>query len=236
VLKKIANKNLFYCLLLPLFLSGCSLAPDVQNILIDKKSDFDIPRPPKSKTVRINNIDFKQIFYPIGKFGGTLNLTTFGSGPKTFNLWASTDNTSSTLGRLMFDGLFDDDPDSGEVIPHLAKGYEILDDGKTINVKLREGMKWSDGEPITSDDVVFTWNEIIFTGLEGGGFQSLCLIDGKYPTVKKIDDHAVQFMTHVVFILLHQNTYLNQCLIKQARIRKEFFFLSGGPIQTLLIL
>ena len=145
------------------------------------------------------SIEYKQIQDPIGEFGGTLNLSTLGSGPKTFNLWASTDNTSSTLSRLMFDGLVEDDPDTGEVIPLLAKSYEIKDEGKTIIVKLRKGITWSDGKPITSDDVVFTWNEIVFSGLEGSGFQSLCQIDGKYPTVKKIDDTTIEFMTHVVF-------------------------------------
>lgn len=156
-------------------------------------------KPPLPKTIKINNVDCKQVYYPLGKFGGVLNLTTFGSGPKTFNLWASTDNTSSTLARLMFDSLFEEDPDTGEVIPHLAKSCEIRDGGKTIIVKLREGIRWSDGIPITSDDVVYTWNEIIFSGLEGGGFHSLCLIDGRYPTVRKIDDLTVEFMTHVVF-------------------------------------
>lgn len=153
----------------------------------------------KPKTIKKDGVDFKQVYYEIGKFGGTLNLTLFGSGPKTFNLWASTDNTSSTLGNLMFDSLFTDDPDTGEVIPHLAKSHEILDGGKTIIVKLRDGIKWSDGKEITSDDVVFTWNDIVFSGLEGGGFQSLCLIDGEYPTVKKIDNKTIEFMTHIVF-------------------------------------
>ncbi len=151
------------------------------------------------KTVTIDGIEFKQVQASSGKFGGTLNLSVFGSGPKTFNLWTSTDNTSSTLARLMFDGLFEDDPDTGEVVPHLAKSYAIKDEGKTIIVKLRKGIKWSDSVPITSDDVVFTWNEIVFSGLEASGFQSLCLIDGKYPTVKKIDDTTIEFMTHVVF-------------------------------------
>lgn len=163
---------------------------------------------PKPKTVLLNDIEYKQVQAPIGKFGGTLNLSTYGSGPKTFNLWASTDNTSSTLARLMFDSLFEDDPDTGEIVPHLAKSYQILDSGKTIVVKLRKGIRWSDRKPLTSDDVVYTWNEIVFSGLEGGGFQSLCLIDGKYPTVKKIDEITVEFMTHVVFApLLRQIGY-----------------------------
>jgi len=155
--------------------------------------------PLQPKTVTIDGTEYKQVQALLGKFGSTLNLSVFGSGPKTFNLWTSTDNTSSTLARLMFDGLFEDDPDTGKVIPHLAKSYEIRDGGKTIIVKLRKGIKWSDGIPITSDDVVFTWNEIVFSGLEASGFQSLCLIDGKYPIVRKVDDTTVEFMTHVVF-------------------------------------
>ena len=193
----------------------------------------------KPKTIKINETEFKQTQYPIGKFGGTLNLSVWGSGPKTFNLWASTDNTSSTLSALMFDGLFTDDPDTGEIIPHLAKSYEILDGGKTIKVKLRKGIKWSDGVEITSDDVIFTWNEIVFKGLEGGGFQSLCLIDGKFPAVKKIDKETVEFMTHVVFApLLRQISYppapkhIFDPLIKETGSDAKKVFLSFWGIDT----
>lgn len=136
----------------------------------------------------------------------------------------------------MFDSLFDTDPITGEVIPHLAKSYEIKDEGKTIIVKLREGIKWSDGIPITSDDVVFTWNKIVFTGLEGGGFQSLCLIDGKYPSVKKINDTTVEFMTHVVFApFLRQVGYqvapkhiLEPVILKAGKDAKEIFLSFWG--------
>ncbi|MBI3591162.1 MAG: ABC transporter substrate-binding protein [Candidatus Melainabacteria bacterium] len=173
-------------------------------------SNFKTPEPQwqQAKIISLNGIDYKQVQVPLGKFGGTLNLSIVGSGPKTFNIWASTDAGSSTLSSLMFDSLFTDDPDTGEMVPHLAKSYEIKDSGKTIIVKLRKGVKWSDGVPITSDDVVFTWNNIVFSGLEGGGFNSLCLIDGKYPTVKKIDDYTVEFMTHITFApFLRQLSY-----------------------------
>ncbi len=185
---------IFVLFFLCLVISSCR---DVACNVSTAQQHINIPAPPKTET--INNIDYKQVQTPVGKFGGVLNLSIYGSGPKTFNLWASSDNTSSTLGGLLFDSLFETDPDTGEVIPHLAKSYEVKDGGKTIIVKLRKGIKWSDGIPITSDDVVFTWNNIVFTGIEGGGFQSLCLIDGKYPTVKKIDDTTIEFMTHIVF-------------------------------------
>ena len=44
----------------------------------------------------------------------------------------------------------------GEYIPWLAKGYQITPDGKTLTVDLDERATWSDGKPVTSDDVVFT--------------------------------------------------------------------------------
>ncbi len=192
-IKRSALLLLLICLFL---LCGCSSSINNSQ---KQKFKFEPIKVQKPTTITINGIEYKQIHFPLGKFGGILNLSVFGSGPKTFNLWASTDNTSSTLARLMFDSLFEDDPETGEVVPNLAKSYQILDGGKKIIVKLREGVKWSDGIPITSDDVVFTWNKIIFTGLEGGGFQSLCLIDGKYPTVRKIDNYTVEFTTHIVF-------------------------------------
>lgn len=187
------------------------------------------------KTVTVDSIDFKQVQYPIGKFGGALNLSAFGSGPKTFNLWASTDATSSELAGRMFDSLFETDPINGEIIPHLAKEYKIADEGKTIIVKLRNGIKWSDGKEITSDDVVFTWNDIVFSGIEGGGFQSLCLIDGKYPTVRKLDNKTVEFMTHVVFApFLRQISYppapkhILEPVIKSSKDPKEDFLRFWG--------
>ena len=44
--------------------------------------------------------------------------------------------------------------------PGLAESWEIGDGGKTITFHLRHGVKWSDGEPFTSHDVVFTMRVI----------------------------------------------------------------------------
>jgi peptide/nickel transport system substrate-binding protein len=50
------------------------------------------------------------------------------------------------------------DPDWTEIIPSVAKGFEVQDGAKAYTFSLRKGMKWSDGEPFTADDVVF-WRE-----------------------------------------------------------------------------
>jgi peptide/nickel transport system substrate-binding protein len=51
--------------------------------------------------------------------------------------------------------------EKGEYTPRLAASLpELSEDKKTVTWKLREGLKWSDGQPLTSDDIVFTWETI----------------------------------------------------------------------------
>ena len=60
---------------------------------------------------------------------------------------------------------------------------------------MRHGIKWSDGKPITADDVVFTWRDIIFAGLGNTSTRDSIIIDGQLPTVEKIDNYTVKFTT-----------------------------------------
>jgi peptide/nickel transport system substrate-binding protein len=50
--------------------------------------------------------------------------------------------------------------DWSEVIPNLAERYEVSEDAREVTYTLRKGLKWSDGEPFTADDVVFAQNDI----------------------------------------------------------------------------
>ncbi len=144
-------------------------------------------------TLYYNGTDYRMSRSPAGKYGGEIITSTIGEGPKTFNPWTSKDATSSEMGDLMYDALFSTDPDTGEVIPALAKEMIISPDLKTYTIKLRRGAKWSDGVEITADDVVFTWNDIILAGLGNTSLRDSVLIDGEYPEVKKIDKYTVEF-------------------------------------------
>ena len=53
-------------------------------------------------------------------------------------------------------------PDWSGVEPNVAESYEVSEGGKVYTFKLRKGMKWSDGEPFTTEDIRF-WYEDIFT-------------------------------------------------------------------------
>lgn len=155
------------------------------------------PKPP-FETIYKNGVDYLVARGDVGKFGGEFRTSVIGEGPKTFNPWESKDNTSSILGGLMYDGLLTTDAYTGEVVPKLAKSFEIKNNREYI-IHLRRGLKWSDGKPLTADDVVFTWQKIIFGGYGNTSTRDNLYIDGKLPSVTKIDDYTVKFTTPVVF-------------------------------------
>ena len=59
-------------------------------------------------------------------------------------------------------GLLGFDVPTQQVKPGLAESWTNSPDGKTWTFKLRKNLRWSDGEPLTADDVVFTWNDVIY--------------------------------------------------------------------------
>lgn len=61
------------------------------------------------------------------------------------------------LFESLFEGLVAYDPQTADGIPGVAESWEISEDGKTYTFKLRENAVWSDGEPITANDVVYSW-------------------------------------------------------------------------------
>lgn len=148
---------------------------------------------PIPQNITIDGIDYLQSQAPIGNFGGSFVDSTIGEGPKTFNPFNTKDNISSQMSEIMYDGLVTTNPVTGETIPKLAKSFSV--NGKEYIVKLRHGLKWSDGKPITADDVVFTWQDIIFDGFGNTSIRDSVVINGKLPTVEKIDDYTVKFVT-----------------------------------------
>ncbi len=101
--------------------------------------------------------------YERGVHGGEIRMN-LGEGPQTFNAVLSTDNTSSTLLAWLYEGLLTRNRVTYEIEPRLAAAMpEAMDEqGLVWEVPLREDVVWSDGEPLTADDVVFTMNRIIY--------------------------------------------------------------------------
>ena len=95
-----------------------------------------------------------------GKYGGTLTLSLPAS-PTSFNYYGVTDNNTNTLMGNVFEGLVEYNLETYKMEPNLAQSWVVSEDGKVWTFKLRKNVKWHDGEAFTSDDVVFTYNNII---------------------------------------------------------------------------
>ncbi|CAN5496121.1 ABC transporter substrate-binding protein [soil metagenome] len=134
-----------------------------------------------------------------GEFGGTFTVGAFGQGPKTFNKWQAADVESDGICQLMYEDLLAPDPWTGQYYPKLAKSFSISADKKEITFVLRKGLKWSDGHPLTADDVVFTFDTIVRKGYGNSSYRDVLSVHGKFPDVIKIDDLTVKFRTTVPF-------------------------------------
>ena len=129
-----------------------------------------------------------------GKPGGRLVLVTDGI-PKTFNPLFAADSGSESVTRLLFSSLVYFDMVTQEPAPGLAASWSVEADQKTWTFKLRKGLRWSDGQPLTADDVVFTWNDLIYNPEFSRYTRELLRVDGKTFTLTKVDDLTVRVVT-----------------------------------------
>ena len=112
----------------------------------------------------------------IGTYGGTISASNTGG-------W-------SDLGHVRLSYLFTTDPSCSAVIPDIAKGYELSEDGTELTIYLREGMKWSDGAPLTADDVMYFYNDVMLNDEINHWVRFVWTIGGELATFEKLDDYA----------------------------------------------
>ena len=96
--------------------------------------------------------------------GGSLTEGVIGS-PRFVNPLLALSDTDRDLARLTYAGLMGI-AENGELIPVLAENYTISEDGKTYIFTLRENAEFSDGRPVTAEDVVFTVQKAQDPGLK----------------------------------------------------------------------
>jgi peptide/nickel transport system substrate-binding protein len=117
----------------------------------------------------------------IGDYGGTWRRGF--TGP----------NDMQNVERILHDHVIYYDLDGATLVPHIVKGWDVSADGKVYTFNLREGAKWSDGEPFTADDFVFAYEDVILNtdiNPERNGKQGYT----EYaPVIAKVDDYTVRW-------------------------------------------
>lgn len=154
--------------------------------------------------------------FPSGAFGARM-IETMAGDIATLNPLVNESSSGSAVISRILDSLVTLDPHTGEVIPNLAKSWDISDDNLEYTFHLREGVHWSDGAPFTADDIIFTWDcffakerdpetgEIRFDeeGAPIYRYNSRATfsqqINGEEPKYEKIDDYTVRFTTPEVY-------------------------------------
>lgn len=123
--------------------------------------------------------------------GGALKLLWW-QGPTLLNPHFATGTKDQDGSRMFYEPLASWAPD-GSLVPILAAEIPtranggLAADGKSVTWKLKQGVKWHDGQPFTADDVVFNWEyakDPATAAVSSGQFKDI--------VVEKIDTHTVK--------------------------------------------
>lgn len=117
----------------------------------------------------------------VGTYGGTLRGALTG----TADFWGYKTVVRTSLVEWA--------PGEAKVVPALAESIDVSPDGRTYTFHLREGLRWSDGQPFTADDVEFYYTAIATNKSLTPNFPQWLTTGGKPVVIKKVDDRTVTF-------------------------------------------
>lgn len=131
---------------LALALAGCGGGARGSSTYVDR-----LPLPPDTMTVAMDEL---------GHHGGRI-IVGATSSPKTFNPIMANETSSNEVNNSLYISLTEVDYPTQADIPMLAKSWELSDGGRTVTFHLRRGAAFSDGHPITSEDVKFCFDVVM---------------------------------------------------------------------------
>ncbi len=129
----------------------------------------------------------------LGKSGGALNVRV-ASPPQTFNYLKAADEPSVMVAFYLMGGrLAEFDHDTGKYVPGLAESWNWVNDGKMLEVTLRDGAKFSDGHSLSAEDVEFTFRALYDKRTASPVFHDAMLIAGQEIKVTVVDARHLRF-------------------------------------------
>ena len=137
----------------------------------------------------------------LGKYGGTMTSSTI-SDPKSLNVWVAGENSTSQIVGPLYETLITQNAYTLKWESDLADLPKVSADGLTWTFTLKPNLKWSDGQPITADDVIFTFDMLYDPKVETLSREGL-MLDVPDPKTgkttrqplkyRKIDTRTVEF-------------------------------------------
>jgi peptide/nickel transport system substrate-binding protein len=131
---------------------------------------------------------------PASSASPTADATTFRVGwllePDNLNPFIGLLGQDYEIWHLNYDFLVGFDAKDLSPKPELAESWTVSPDGKTWTFKIRQGVKWQDGEPLTAKDVAFTFNYIVDNNL-----QTIAIYTGGITGATAVDDTTVEITT-----------------------------------------
>ncbi|MGA9185289.1 MAG: ABC transporter substrate-binding protein [Candidatus Acidiferrales bacterium] len=126
-----------------------------------------------------------------GRSGGRL-VVTLRSEPKTLNPVLAVDASSRDIIRCLTADLIHINRQTQKTEPALAKSWTASRDGRQYTLRLRHGLRFSDGQPLDADDVVFSFRLYLDEKIDSPQ-RDLLVVGGKPLVVEKVDDDTVRF-------------------------------------------
>jgi peptide/nickel transport system substrate-binding protein len=167
-----------------LFFSGCGKRDRGTRSEADK--NIPLPQPPRVVSCEP------------GVRGGRLKLANF-ADPKTFNPITANETSSLDVIYWLFDALAKKNQITGEMEAGLAERWTVEPDKKTWTFYLRKGVRWSDGQPFNADDVIFTYNDVVYNTNIVNVKVDYVRLGGKDFEVTKIDDFTIRVVTPEIY-------------------------------------
>ncbi len=124
-----------------------------------------------------------------GHAGGELRYALSGE-PDTFNYLAASDSRSKLMASLTTGTLLEFDSVAQKVVGGVADDFRLEDGGASVRMQLRDGLVFSDGTPVSTSDVAFTF-EKIFDPSSHNVLKDSLMVAGERLCVEIVDDHEI---------------------------------------------